>query len=127
MTYVYTVVALCIIDGIWLFSMGGLYKKWLSHLFAPSMMYWPAVIFYAFYAFGLVYFVINPAVASGAGLLTIFLKGAFLGLLAYGAYDLTNQATMRDWPWHVTVIDMAWGALLSGIVSGIVTLLARTS
>lgn len=125
MNYFITLLALFIIDGIWLFSMGGLYKKWLSHVFAPSLRYWPAVVFYVFYAAGLVYFVINPSIANSFGLFKVFLEGAFLGLLAYGAYDLTNQATIKDWPWYVTVIDMTWGAVLSGVVSTLVVIITR--
>jgi uncharacterized membrane protein len=47
----------------------------------------------------------------------IFLSGALLGLVAYGAYDFTNQATLRDWPVVVTIVDLAWGAILTGVVS----------
>jgi uncharacterized membrane protein len=41
-------------------------------------------------------------------------SGALLGLVAYGTYDLTNQATLKDWPWVVTLTDLAWGAFVTG-------------
>lgn len=40
-----------------------------------------------------------------------------LGLFAYGTDDLTNQATLRDWPWSVTFADRAWGSFVSGVAS----------
>lgn len=116
-TYAVTLGALAVLDVVWLFSMGGLYKKWLGHLFAPTVNFTPAVIFYLLYALGVAYFVIAPAVRSGSSLLQTFAIGAFLGLLAYATYDLTNHATMKAWPLQVTIIDMAWGALLTGLVS----------
>ena len=66
------------------------------------------------------FFVISPAMKQGTSLLNIFLYGALFGLVAYATYDLTNHATMRDWPLHVTLLDMAWGALLTGATSVIV-------
>ena len=44
-------------------------------------------------------------------------RGAFLGFFAYATYDLTNQATLKDWPWKLSVIDIAWGTTLATIVS----------
>ena len=118
--YFLTLIILSVCDSIWLFSMGANYKMWLGHIFAPTFTYTPAVIFYLFYAIGLVYFVIAPAIQNGTSLLSTFFIGAFLGLLAYAAYDLTNHATLQNWPLVVTVVDMAWGAFLSGITSTLV-------
>lgn len=108
---------MALIDSVWLFSTGGVYKKWLGHLFAPTFNFIPAVIFYLLYAFGVVYFVLSPALKSGASLTHIFISGALFGLIAYATYDLTNNATLRDWPLQVTLIDMVWGAFLTGLVS----------
>jgi uncharacterized membrane protein len=44
-------------------------------------------------------------------------KGALLGLFAYGTYDLTNQATLRNWTTALTAADMAWGTIVSGIAA----------
>ena len=46
-----------------------------------------------------------------------FWRGAVFGLTAYGTYDLTNQATLRDWPTIVTIIDLAWGSTLTAVVA----------
>jgi uncharacterized membrane protein len=97
--------------------MGSKYKTWLGHLFADNVNFYPAIIFYLIYTFGSVFFVISPAMKQGTSLLNTFLYGALFGLVAYATYDLTNHSTLRDWPLHVTLIDMAWGALLTGITS----------
>ncbi len=109
--------SLAVIDAVWLFSTGGLYKKWLGHLFAVQVNFIPAVIFYLLYTLGVVYFVLVPAVKNGSSVLVLFVSGALFGLIAYATYDLTNHATMRDWPLVVTVLDMVWGMILTGTVS----------
>lgn len=109
--------SLAVIDAVWLFSTGGLYKKWLGHLFAVQVNFIPAVIFYLLYTLGVVYFVLVPAVKNGSSVLALFVSGALFGLIAYATYDLTNHATMRDWPLVVTVLDMVWGMILTGTVS----------
>ena len=119
-TYIITLITIAIIDSAWLFSMGSKYKTWLGHLFADSVNFIPAVIFYLIYTFGIIFFVVSPALKQGTSLLNIFLYGALFGLVAYATYDLTNHATLRDWPLHVTLLDMAWGALLTGATSVIV-------
>ena len=121
--YFLTLISLVVIDSIWLFSMGGHYKRWLAAHFAPSVQYPPIIIFYFLYALGVLFFVIAPALKNGTGFLQIFLTGAFFGLIAYGAYDFTNQATLTNWPTYVTIIDMAWGAMLTGLASTLVVYL----
>ncbi|MEN9622209.1 MAG: hypothetical protein RLZZ67_643 [Candidatus Parcubacteria bacterium] len=123
--YIYTILSLAVIDAVWLFSTGAQYKKWLGHLFADTVNFVPAIIFYLIYTFGVVFFVVSPAVKNSTGLLTVLLSGAILGLVAYGTYDLTNHATMRDWPLVVTLLDMAWGALLTGTASVIAVSIYR--
>ena len=56
---------------------------------------------------------IEPAVAADSWRDAVG-RGALFGLVAYATYDLTNQATMRDWPWRVTLVDLAWGAFVTG-------------
>jgi len=48
------------------------------------------------------------------------LKGGLFGLVTYAAYDLTNLATIDRWPVLVTVVDLAWGATLSGTAAFVV-------
>lgn len=115
--YIYTLLALAIMDAVWLFSTGAQYKKWLGHLFADTVNFVPAIIFYLVYTAGVVFFVVSPAIKNGAGPSSVLLSGALLGLVAYATYDLTNHATLQDWPLIVTMLDMVWGAVLTGVAS----------
>jgi uncharacterized membrane protein len=72
---------------------------------------------------GLVIFVISPAVEKHSWVHAI-LFGALFGLITYATYDLTNLATMRDWPFLVTVVDLIWGTVLAGSISGITYFIA---
>ncbi len=120
LNYFISLVVLVVLDSTWLFSMGAKYKAWLKPLFAEDFKLLPVICFYLFYAFGLVFFVISPALKQGQSLLYVFMAGALLGFIAYAAYDLTNQATLRDWPLIVTIVDMAWGTILTGLSSVII-------
>ena len=93
------------------------YQKYLGFIFAEKFVLWPAGIFYLLYAFGIVFFVVNPALeAKSIGM--ALMRGALLGLLAYATYDLTNQATISRWPTIVTVVDILWGTFVTLAVSG---------
>lgn len=115
--YIITLFVLSVLDIGWLYTMGAQYKVWLGHLFAPTVNFVPAIIFYLLYTAGVVYFVLLPALTRGGTMWGVFLSGALLGLLCYATYDLTNHATMLRWPLVVTVVDMIWGALLTGLAS----------
>jgi uncharacterized membrane protein len=99
------------IDAVWLTLAGPyLYRPAIGHLMREDFSIGAAALFYLLYVAGLLYFVIQPAHrARDAGK-----RGALFGLIAYATYDLTNQATLQGWPWHVTVADLAWGALVTG-------------
>ena len=117
--YLITLSIFFLIDMVWLGVVAkGFYRKHLGALMAPKVV-WPAAItFYLFFIAGLVTFVIWPAlVADQAPLLRPLIFGAFFGLVAYATYDLTNLATLKDWPIVVTVVDLVWGMALGGIVS----------
>jgi uncharacterized membrane protein len=45
----------------------------------------------------------------------VFLKAFIFGICAYCAYDLTNQATIANWPVSVTLVDVLWGGLVTGL------------
>ena len=69
--------------------------------------------FYLFYAAGIAFFAVAPALAAGSWK-TAALSGVFLGLIAYGTYDMTNIATLKNWPLQMSVVDMIWGGVLTG-------------
>jgi len=80
--------------------------------------------FYLLFIAGTVFFAVKPAIEAGKARRAL-VNGAFLGLVAYATYDLTNQATMRDWPVIVTVVDLIWGTVLTGTVSVVSYLVSR--
>lgn len=115
---------LALADIAWLLTATGwLYRPQLGALLNPAPVLWAAISFYLLYWFGLCLFVLRPALAAGSAWLACGLGAAF-GLVAYGTYDLTNQATIVGWPALVTFIDMAWGSLLSATSCGLACALA---
>lgn len=105
------------LDLLWLgVVMKDFYRTHIGHLMGGTVVWGPALVFYVLYAVGLVYFAVLPAHEASSWMKALLL-GVFLGVFAYGTYDLTNQATLRDWPLVVTVLDIAWGACISGAVS----------
>ena len=124
--YLSSILPMLAIDGIWLATMSKrFYAAHLGSLMKASPKLAPAGIFYLLYALGITLLVAVPAVNDGTALLKVFAYGALLGLVAYGTYDLTNQATLKVWPVVVTVVDLVWGALLTGVVSIISVALTR--
>jgi uncharacterized membrane protein len=112
-------VVLVVVDFIWLSNaVNFLYRPKLGGLLAEKPVMWAAVLFYLIYGVGIGFFVLRPALATGS-LLTALYTGAALGLLAYGTYDLTNQATIKGWSVTITIIDMAWGAFVTALASTI--------
>ena len=105
------------IDAVWLGIIAkNFYSKTIGHLLSDKPNLLAALIFYIFYVFGIIVFAINPALKEKSPITALQL-GAFLGFIAYSTYDLTNLATMKDWPLHVTIIDIIWGTFLTGSVS----------
>ncbi len=115
--YLIALVIFVIIDGIGLgFIAKDLYRKELGHLLASNPNWTAAIIFYLLFLVGLVYFVINPGIEKES-IMTVVISGALFGLLTYATYDLTNLATLKEWPLKITIIDLIWGTSLSTIVS----------
>jgi len=105
-----TVVFLAL-DAAWLTSMGErLYRPAIGHLMRADFDAGAAAAFYVLYLAGLAVLAVLPSATAGAACA----RGAFFGLVAYATYDLTNQATLRGWPWHVTFADLLWGSFVSG-------------
>ena len=77
-----------------------------------------AGLFYLLFVGVLVYFVVEPAI-SGEEMRSVILRGALFGLVTYATYDLSNLATLRDWPVLVTVVDLVWGAVLTATTSAL--------
>ena len=108
-----TLTALLAIDALWLVVlMGPTYKAYLGDMMLAEPKWLPAGAFYLLFSAGLLVFAVMPALRKHDWR-TAALLGAFLGLIGYGTYDLSNLATLRGWPWQLTLIDMGWGALLA--------------
>ncbi len=105
------------IDMLWLGLIAkNFYANQIGFLMRPDINWTAAILFYLLFIAGLVQFVIVPALEKGSFLHALFL-GAFFGLITYATYDLTNLATIKNWPLLVTIVDLAWGATLAATVS----------
>jgi uncharacterized membrane protein len=113
-----------IIDMIWLGLVAkNFYRSHIGFLMKTNINWVAAILFYLLFIAGLVFFVLSPAVEKRSFTYAI-MAGAFYGLLTYSTYDLTNLATLKEWPLLITVIDMIWGMFLSFSVSLISYLIA---
>jgi uncharacterized membrane protein len=113
------------LDLVWLGVIArGFYRQHLGYIMRPDVQWVPAVLFYLIYVAALVVFVVMPAVEKQS-LTRALLLGAFFGLAAYAAYDLTSLALIKDYPLVAALVDLAWGTTLSAVVSGAVYLAAQ--
>ena len=123
--YLTTIVVFFLVDILWLgFISKNLYQKYLGYLMAPKVNWYAALVFYLLFIAGLVFFVISPALAKQSLLYAIG-TGAFFGLITYGTYDLTNLATLKDWPLFITIIDLIWGTFVTAATSGLTYLVVE--
>lgn len=115
--YITTGLVFLAIDAIWLtVAAQRLYRPLMGDMLVDSFRLAPAALFYLLYIAGIVVFAITPAFASDRWA-TATSYGAFLGLFAYATYDLTNQATLKNWPVMVTVADVCWGTFLTAVAA----------
>jgi uncharacterized membrane protein len=115
--YLATLVAFVAIDLVWLGLVARtFYRKYLGFLMAPQVNWTAALIFYLLFVAGLLVFAVVPGLEAGSPK-TMLGRAALFGLIAYATYDLTNLATLRDWPVLVTIVDLVWGTVLSVAVS----------
>jgi uncharacterized membrane protein len=118
-TYLTILIPLLCIDVLWIgFIARKFYQKHLGYIMAKKFLFTPAVFFYLLYAFGILHFVVSPGLETNSPW-SVGLRGVLFGLIAYSAYDLTNHATLSKWPRIVTIVDMVWGACVTGLVSTI--------
>jgi uncharacterized membrane protein len=113
----YGVAALAMLglDAAWLtLTANSFYRRLLGDIMLDGFRPAPAIAFYLLYLFGIVIFAVHPAFATGKWT-TAAIYGALFGLFAYATYDLTNQATLKSWSTLVTVVDMAWGCVLTAV------------
>ncbi len=114
-SYIAAAFVMLVIDAVWLNFMGkALYRPILGEILLEGFRAAPAIVFYLMYIGGILLFAISPAVSANK-VSTALLMGAALGFVAYGTYDLTNHATLKAWTTSLTIIDMAWGSVITAI------------
>jgi uncharacterized membrane protein len=113
-----------VIDMVWLVLVAKkFYQEQIGFLMKPDINWFAAIIFYLLFIAGLVVFVISPAVEKHSWVHAL-IYGALFGLITYATYDLTNLATLKDWPILVTVVDLIWGTVLAASIAGITYFIA---
>lgn len=106
-----------VLDAVWLSTMiNTFYKTQIGSLLADKPNMLAAVIFYIIYIIGITVFVVNPAISAGSWLIALGL-GALFGAVCYATYDLTNAATLKDWPMTLVFVDIAWGMFATAVTS----------
>jgi uncharacterized membrane protein len=116
-SYALTFVVFFIVDMAWLgFIAKDLYKKYLGDFLSEQVNWTAAVVFYLLFIVGVFIFAIMPAVEKNS-LVSAITLGALFGFFTYATYDLTNLATLKNWPITIVFIDIIWGSVLTGIVS----------
>jgi len=115
--YLLTIPIFFAIDMIWLgFVAKGFYRNNLGHLLRPDVNWTAAIIFYLLYIIGILIFATMPALDKNSPRQAVLLGGLF-GFFAYATYDLTNLATLKDWPVIVVWVDIVWGVFLTASVA----------
>ncbi len=123
--YSVTFVVFLLLDSVWLGVISPtLYKEQIGHLLAPEVNWIAAALFYILFIAGLVFFAVKPSIQQNSWKAALG-NGAFLGLVCYATFDLTNQATLMDWPLLITAIDLVWGTFICGISSLVSFLIGR--
>ena len=116
-SYALTFAVFLLIDMAWLgFIAKGLYKKYLGVFLSEQVNWTAAIVFYLLFVVGVFIFAIMPSLEKGSVVSAVVL-GALFGFFTYATYDLTNLATLKNWPLNIVFIDILWGAVLTSIVS----------
>ena len=123
--YVATLILFVAIDFVWLkLSSDRLYRPIMGDMLADKPVMSAAASFYLLYILGVVIFVGSFALRTGEWTNALFYGGLF-GFFAYATYDLTNQATLRNWSLQLTIADMVWGTLLTGVTATLAFFVTR--
>lgn len=124
-SFIVTFSVFMVIDLLWLGVVAQkLYQKYLGFIMTPNINWIAAVVFYIIFVIGMLYFAILPALEE-MSLQKAILNGMIYGFITYATYDLTNLATLKDWPLTITIIDMIWGTTLAGLTSVISYLILK--
>jgi uncharacterized membrane protein len=115
--YVVALVIFLILDGLWLGIVArSFYMSRIGDLILDQPRWGVAVIFYALYVVGLVYFAVSTGFGSG-GATTAALNGGLFGFFAYLTYNATNLSTLKGYSSAVAMLDTAWGTVMGAAVA----------
>jgi uncharacterized membrane protein len=124
--YIATFVIFLAIDYVGLsYLIKPIFEKDIGHLMIENFRVGPAFLFYAFFVGVLLWFVSVPALAEGWPLLKIAGNAALIGAMAYGTYEFSNLAVLKDWTWRLVIVDVAWGTAVTSICATGGVLVAR--
>jgi uncharacterized membrane protein len=123
--YACTLIVFFGLDLLWLGVVArGFYTSQLGSLMRENINFVAAGGFYLAYVAGIVFFAVYPAI-TGDSWQRAAINGVFLGLIAYGTYDMTNLATLKDWPLSVSLVDLAWGGVITGVSATLGLMMTR--
>ena len=118
-SFIFVSIIFLIIDVVWLsITVKSLYRPALGNLLQDKPVMWAAVLFYIIYMIGLALIILKPALANDSIFQALW-TGVVFGIVAYGTYNLTNMATVKNWSASIVWIDMMWGGLLTGFSSAV--------
>lgn len=118
-TYLVSLIVFFAIDIAWLgFIAKKFYREQIGHLMAEKTNWPAAIIFYTVFIGGLVLFAVTPALEMNSWIYAMKM-GAIFGFMTYATYDMTNLATLKDWPIIITIVDIVWGTVLNSLTAGI--------
>ncbi len=121
MRYVITFAVFFAIDIVWLGLVAPqFYSSQLGSLMSDKINWIAALLFYLLYIAALLILIINPAIEVQS-IKSALMHGALFGLVAYATYDLTNLATIKNWPMLMTVVDLIWGTFISAATAAVST------
>lgn len=125
--YLTSLGVMTVLDAAWLgFIAPKFYKKHIGFLMTDKPNWTAAVIFYLIFIVGVTVFVVYPGWQNGYSLLKVAGLGALMGLVTYATYDLTNLATIKNWPVIVTIVDLIWGTFITAAVSVVAVYILNT-
>ena len=118
-SFIFVSTIFLIIDVLWLsITVKSLYRPALGSLLKDKPVMWAAVLFYIIYMIGVALIILKPALANDSILQALW-TGVVFGVVAYGTYNLTNMATVKNWSASIVWIDMLWGGFLTGFSSSV--------
>ena len=116
--YLATVLLFLVIDYVGLsYLLQPAFKRDIGHLMRDSFRAGAAAAFYLFFVAVLLWFVSWPALQESRTLLWVFGNGMLLGAMAYGTYEFTSFAILKDWTWRLVLLDVCWGTLATGAIA----------